>query len=392
MTDQKAFSGVRVFDATQGVAGPHCTLLLAQHGADVVKLEPNDGDWGRTLGKVYDDFCAAFLAFNRGKRSVALDLKSDAGIKAAQKLAFEADVVVESFRPDVMARFGLGYEEVKKHNPSVVYLSVTGFGQQGPNRDLPVTDSVIQAYSGWMTIHRDENGTPMRSGMIAVDVMTGLYAFQAISAALMRKFRFGEGSYIDCSLMQSAAAFQSYKILEHHLEGGAPQVLYVPVGTMKTADGFINITAMRDRHYVSLCEVLDLEHLIDDERFNTRDKRVAREKELMPIIRAEFTKKTTAEWAELLTEAGVMNAPVSTYSDFLEAEHVKAVGAVATVNHQDMPPLPLANIPGLPPIENGNGLAESPHIGQHTRDILREAGYADSDIDAMIEAGSAVAR
>lgn len=392
MTDNKAFSGIKVFDATQGVAGPHSTLLLAQHGADVIKLEPLDGDWGRSLGKVYDDYCASAITFNRGKRSIALDLKHEDGVKTAQKLAYDADVVVESFRPGVMGRFGLGYDDVKKHNPNVIYLSVTGFGQDGPYRDLPVTDSVIQAFSGWMSINRDTSGAPQRIGMIAIDVMTGLYAFQAMSAALMRKFRFGEGGYIDCSLMQCAAAFQSYKITEHFLEDGKPQVLYVPVGTMETADGYINITAMRDRHYVSLCQVIGREDLIDDERFNNRDKRVAREAELMPMIREAFKHKTTDEWANLLTEAGVMNSPVSTYDNYMADEHVKHVGSIAMVDHQDMSKLPLANIPGLPPIASGDGLSECPHIGQQTSEILRSAGFSDAEIAGLIESKAAVQR
>jgi len=384
MSESQAFSGLTVFDATQGVAGPHATLLLAQHGANVIKLEPLEGEWGRTLGKLYGDFCATSVAFNRGKRSIALDLKHPEGQRVARALAAKADVVVESFRPGVMGRFGLGYDDVKAENPDVVYLSVTGFGQDGPYSDLPVTDSVIQAFSGWMSINRDGGGTPQRIGMIAVDVMTGLYAFQALSAALMRKFRYGEGGYIDCSLMQCAAAFQSYKIMEHHLEQGAPQVLYVPVGTMRTADGFINITAMRDRHYVSLCQVLGWEDLIDDPRFNNRDKRVEREAELMPMIRAEFVKKTTAEWAALLTEAGVMNAPVATYQDFLDDPHVKAVHGYAMVAHQSVGTLPLVNVPGLPPVDSGEGINEAPRIGQQTRQILQEAGFAEAEIDALI--------
>jgi crotonobetainyl-CoA:carnitine CoA-transferase CaiB-like acyl-CoA transferase len=388
MSASGAFDGLKVFDATQGVAGPHSTLLMAQHGADVTKIEPIDGDWGRTLGKVYGDLCAAFVGFNAGKRSIALDLKHADGVAVAQKLAYEADVVVESFRPGVMKRFGLDYDSVKQHKPDVVYLSVTGFGQEGPYNGLPVTDSVIQAFSGLMSINRDSEGTPQRIGMIAIDVITGLYAFQALSTALMRRFRFGEGCYIDCSLMQSAAAFQTYKILEHHLEGGAPQVLYVPVGTMKTSDGHINITAMRDRHYVALCEVLGLEHLIDDERFDSRDKRVEREAELMPMIRAEFLKKTTREWAHALTEAEVMNAPIATYDDFLANEQVASVNSVSWIGHQGMAELPLANIPGLPNYENGAGNTQSPHVGQQTAEIMTEAGYDGSEIQALAEKGA----
>lgn len=389
MSDELPFSGVKVFDATQGVAGPHATMLLAQYGAEVTKIEPLEGDWGRTLGKMYGDLCAHAVTFNRGKKSIALDLKSKEGLAIAQKLASEADVVVESFRPGVMKRFGLGYEDVRKNNEKVVYLSVTGFGQEGPYSKLPVTDSVIQAFSGWMTLHRDADGTPMRSGMIAVDVMTGLYAFQAISTALMRQFRFGKGAYIDCSLMQSAAAFQAAKMMEWHLEGGQPQVLYVPVGTMKTKDGYINITAMREHHYVSLCKVLGRDELATDPRYDTRDKRIEREKELMPIIREEFLKKTTDEWAKELTEAGVMNAKVSTYDDFMADEHVKAVEALRWVEHQGLGSVPMLNIPGLPKIPGPGGLAECPHVGQHSLEILKAAGYSEHDVSNFL-AGKAV--
>lgn len=388
MEDKRALSGITVFDATQGVAGPHSTMLMAQHGANVIKVEPLDGDWGRTLGKMYGDLCAHYVTFNRGKRSLALDLKSPEGVKLAQRLAYEADVVVESFRPGVMKRFGLDYETVKKHKPDTIYLSVTGFGQQGPNSHLPVTDAVIQAFSGWMSINRDAEGTPQRIGMVAIDVVTGLYAFQALSTAILRKLRFGEGSYVDCSLMQAAAALQAAKIAEFELENGAPQLLYVPVGTMKTADGYLNVTAMREKHYASLCTVLGLPELIDDPRYNTRDKRIENEKELMPIIRAAFLKKTTAEWQELLTEAEVMNAPVRTYGDFLENEHVKAVDSVAWVEHDGVGRMPIANIPGLPRIESGEGLGASPHIGEHSVALLKEAGLSDGEIDGLLTSGA----
>lgn len=386
--ESKPFSGLTVFDATQGVAGPHCSLLLAQQGANVIKVEPLDGDWGRTLGKLYGDLCAHAVAFNRGKRSLALDLKNPAGLAVAQRLAYGADIVLESFRPGVMSRFGLDYETVRKHHEDTVYLSVSGFGQRGPYNTLPVTDSVIQAFSGLMSINRDEEGNPQRIGMIAIDVMTGLYAFQAVSSALLKRFRFGGGKYIDCSLMQSAAAFQAAKIAEYHLEGGEPMVLYMPIGTMKTADGYINITAMRDRHYVSLCEVLGLPELITDPRFDNRDKRVERADELMPLIRAKFPQHTTNEWAKILTEAGVMNAPVSTYGDYLADEHVKAVDSVVFSNHPGLGDVPIANIPGIAPVEPGSALAEAPHIGQHSREVLTEAGYSAVEVDSLVRDGA----
>ena len=278
-----------------------------------------------------------------------------------------------------MSRFGLGYDDIKKHNPKVVYLSVTGFGQTGPNSKLPVTDSVIQAFSGWMTLHRDADGIPMRSGMIAVDVVRPLRLPGAVhgdhAPGPIRK-----GAYIDCSLMQAAAAFQSAKVTEYYLENGAPQVLYVPVGTMKTSDGYLNVTAMREHHYTGLCRVLGREDLANDPRYDSREKRIDREKELMPIVRAEFLKNTTDYWAKALTEAGVMNAKVNTYQDFMDDPHTKAVNALAWIEHQGMGKIPMANIPGQEPIEEGSYLAECPHTGQHTVEILKRNGYTDQQI------------
>ena len=389
MTDERPLSGIKVFDATQGVAGPHSTMLMAQHGADVIKVEPLDGDWGRTLGKVYGDHCAHSVIFNRGKRSIAIDLKVDEGRALAQQLARDADVVVESFRPGVMSRFGLGYDDVRKDNPDVIYLSVTGFGQGGPNRDLPVTDAVIQAFSGLMSINRDEQGNPQRIGMVAIDVMTGIYAYQAIASALLKRFRFGGGKYIDCSLMQSAAAFQAAKIAEFHLEGGVPQLLYVPVGTMRTSNGHINITAMREYHYVSLMEALGMPELATDARYDTRDKRIEREAELMPVIREAFLARTTEEWAEILTAAGVMNSPVSTYEHFMANGHVSAVEGLAWVEHAGVGNMPMSNVPGLDKIDPANASqVHSPVIGQHTDEILREHGLSENDIGGLLGKGA----
>ncbi len=384
MDDQRAFSGIKVLDFTQGIAGPHSTMLLAQHGADVLKVEPLHGDWGRGMGALYSDHCAHSIAFNRGKRSIALNMKQPEALEIVRKMAAECDVVVEAFRPGVMAKFGLSYDDVKKINPSVVYLSVTGFGQFGPNSTRPVTDAVIQAFSGFMTINRDDRGIPNRVNMIPIDVATGLYAFQALSTALMRKFRFGEGSYIDNSLMQSAAAFQAAKIAEYYLEDGEVKPLYQPVGTMKTADGYLNVTAMRDYHYESLCDILGLPELKTDPRFDAREKRIDNQDELMPLIRAEFEKKPTAHWVAQLTEADVMNAEVQTYGDFMADEHTKVFDAIAYIDHAGAGKMPMPNIPGLPKIDGPSAMTHAPHLGEHSDVILAEWGYSDDAIADLI--------
>ncbi|PJK31073.1 CaiB/BaiF CoA transferase family protein [Minwuia thermotolerans] len=389
-TDPRAFDGVNVLDFTQGIAGPHATMLLAQHGANVIKVEPPEGDWGRGLGAVYGDQCAHSIAFNRGKRSLAMDMKNPDAQGVARRIAEKADVIVEAFRPGVMAKFGLGYEQVREFNPDVIYLSVTGFGQQGPYSNRPVTDAVIQAYSGLMTVNRDKDGLPQRLNMIPVDVITGLYGFQALSTALMRKFRFGGGCYIDNNLMQSAAAFQAAKIMEFHLEKGPSQPLYVPVGTMETTDGFINITAMREAHYRTLCDVMGKPEWKDDPRFDSREKRLENEAVLMPMIREVFATRSTADWAAALTEAGLMNAPVQTYGDLMANEHVRAVEAIAWVEHAQTGTVPMPHIPGQPRIDGPGPFTRAPAIGEHGAAILGEWGYSDAEI-AGFRASGAVA-
>jgi len=386
--DDLPFSGLTVFDATQGVAGPHCGFLLAQHGATVIKVEPLDGDWGRKLGKTYGDHCAFSVMVNRGKQSIALDLKNPEALAIAQELAGKADVFLESFRPGVMARFGLDYASVAKANPSVVYLSISGYGQTGPNSKLPVTDSVMQAYSGFMSINRDSQGVPQRFGMIAIDVMTGLYAFQGISAALYRRQRTGKGKYIDCSLMASVGAFQMAKMIEFHKEGSEVQPPGVPVGTFKTADGYININARRDPHYVSLCRVMERPDLAADPRFASYEGRVKHEAELMAILREAVAQKPSAFWAEGLTREDVLHAVVYDYGDYFQDPHVKAFQAVTWQTHPEIGDIPVTVIPGIETAPQGTALAEAPAIGAHTREVLRMAGRSDAEIARLAEAGA----
>jgi len=363
-------------------------MMLAQGGATVTKVEPIDGDWCRTLGTMIDDHCAHSVIVNLGKKSISLDLKSEEGLKIAKQIADEADILVESFRPGVMKKFGLDYETVSKTNKNVIYQSVTGYGQEGPYNDRPVTDGAIQAFSGWMTMTKDDKGTPLKTGMVAIDFLTGLFAYQSIMKALIARGINGKGTYIDGSLMQTAATFQSAKILEHHLEDGKPQVLYVPVGTVTTNDGHIGLSVMREHHYASLCKVIDREDLIDHPDYNSRDKRIENEAAIMKIIRAEFLKKNTAEWCKLLAENGVIHSKVNTYDDYLADQQVKAVESYSWIDHDIIGKVPLPRIPGFPGFENGDELAHSPIIGEHSTEILKGLGFSDSDISGLTEKGA----
>ncbi|UYV37252.1 CoA transferase [Rhodobacteraceae bacterium D3-12] len=381
MTDlQSAFSGLKVLDFTAGVAGPHATQIMALHGAEVLKIEPLQGEWGRTLGRAYEEHTAHSIAFNRGKKSMAVDLKNPEVLKAVKTLVRSADVVAESFRPGVMARLGLSYEALSALNPGLIYLSISGFGQQGPYVDRPVTDAVIQAFSGWMTMNANDQGTPQRSRMVAMDVMTGLYGANAVAMAMIAKLRFGRGAWIDCNLMQAAAAFQTPKIIEYHLQNGEIGNLYAPVGAYPTRDGQINITAMRDDHFAALCQVLGRAELIDDARFLTGRERLENETALNEILYAEFAKRDSADWSERLTQADVMNAVVNSYADYLADPHANAVESFLWLDHPVVGRVPAPHMPGA-----SDNLGPSPAVGAHTEATLRSAGLSESEVAILLK-------
>ena len=381
---RRAFEGFRVIDASQGVAGPHAAMLLALHGADVIKIEPPEGDWGRILGKTKANNTIHFTAFNRGKRSIAIDLAKEEGRRIAGDLVASADVVIESFRPGVASRLGLDYSEAVKTNPNLIYMSVSGYGQTGPNRERPTVDGVIQAFSGMMVM----NGSvekPHRQSMVIIDTVTGLYGFQAISAALMRKVRFGTGSFIDISLMQSAAAFQAAKLMEAAAEGPSPGPLYSPSGVYETADGHILLSAMRSRNFEDLCDVVGCPQLAADPRFGSVDDRNANRQDMNRVLQERLRTRTTNDWVALLLERGVMASPINSYSDWLSDAHVKAVEAYQIVPFEGLGSLPVAAIPGCPgPEFAANGLV--PGLGEHTTAILSSLGQSDAEIASLYSA------
>lgn len=387
MDEELPYTGLQVLDASQGISGPHCGMLLAQHGADVIKLEPPHGDWVRSSGKQYGDQTASTLNFSRGKRSIALDLKTPDGLALAHKLSERCDVMLENFRPGVMARFGLDFDSVRKRNPGVVYASTSGFGTRGPESDRPVTDMVMQGFSGWMHMNKDKDGIPQRVGMQAMDVMTGLYGFQAVSAALYRHARTGKGAHIEINMMEAAGAFQAAKMIEYHLEQGAPQPLGEPIGTYPTADGFINLNARQNPKFTTLATLAGHAEWIDDPRFATPAARVAHGRELSALLAEVTRSRTTAEWADGLRRNDIIHTPINTYDDYLHAGQAAAMESVAWLDHPDIGRLPMHNIPGTPRLHQGDLAATAPHIGEHTREICRALDLDDAAIDALRDKG-----
>ncbi len=386
--DDKPFTGLRVFDATQGVAGPHATMLLALNGADVIKVEPLQGDWCRMLGKTVNQQSVNYYSVNRGKKSIAYDAKSRAGREIAAKLAARCDIFIESFRPGVVARMGLGYEELQKLNPKLIYASISGFGQTGPNSQRPTVDGLIQAYSGLMVMNKTEDGKPYRIAMILIDVITGLYAYQAITGAIVRRLRFDKGAQLDISMVQAAAAFQAAKIMEFAESDGNPPPLYVPAGMFQTIDGHIVISGMRDQHFAALCRVIGRADMAEDPRWQTQAKRTEFGGVINAELRKEFAKQSTAHWLRHLHEAGVFAERVSSYHDWLKDEHVIQTRAYTLVDHPSFGSLPVAHVPGVLPSGDHPTADAAPMLGEQSRAILRDLGYDSKWIDAQIANGS----
>lgn len=387
MTDYaNPYQGLKVLDLSQGVAGPHAGMLLALYGADVVKVEPPQGDWVRPIGVSNDGHSAHSTIYSRGKRSIALDIRTEAGKAVVMKLAKEADVMIESNRPGVADRLGIGYQTIKAINPRVIYLSVSGFGQQGPYADRGCTDTVAQAFSGMMSINTGADDGPVKMGAVIVDSITGLYAYQAVATALYAHRDADEGRHIDVSLMQGAAAILAPKILEAHLQGGTPKAFNPPAGNFQTQDGWIAVTLVRNEDFHKTCRLIGLPELAEDPRYETFSSRADNLKPLMAALRERYAQKTTQAWLDLLKPEGVLCDKVNTFNDWLADEHVQAVGAARSAPQTGLGDSPMAVIPGA--LNAPADMGEAPGIGDQGREILAELGYGTDEIDAMASDGA----
>lgn len=383
MTDHSPLKGIRVVDMSQGIAGPHCGMLLALHGAEVIKLEPPSGDWMRAIGVRYGTQTSHSANYNRGKKSIVLDLKDPKGLAVARRLVDRADVFLENFRPGAVARLGLGYDEVKKTNPGLVYLSISGFGQTGPYRDRPCTDTVAQAFSGMMTMNRAMDDTPVKAGVFMIDAITGLYGFQAVSMALFGRRDAGAGRYLDVSLMQSIAAIMSPHITDAYLQEGPPRPPNVPGGVYQSKDGHVLVTLLNERQFQGICRVIGMPELADDERFNSFEKRADNRHILLPILQEVFLTQTSDYWADHMREADVLTSRVNGPRDWLSDPHVQAVNAAPMVTQPDLGPIPVPNIPAAMPGGDDDPRHRLPEIGEHTEQVLAELGLSGDEIAAL---------
>jgi crotonobetainyl-CoA:carnitine CoA-transferase CaiB-like acyl-CoA transferase len=365
------FRGLRVLDFGQGVASPYAGYLLAANGADVIKVEPPEGDWSRRLGTTYGGQSALSAVYNRGKRSLVLDLKQSEAIAIARKLASGADVVIEGFRPGVMDRLGLGYDALSRENPRLIYLSISGFGQEGPYAQRPCSDSVAQAFSGLVSVNVGADGTPHKVGTTLSDVCTGLYGFQAVSTALFARATVGKGRRIDVSLMQSTAALLGHTFALHALEGGAPRLLNVPAGSYRTRDGWLMVTLVTEAHYTRLCSVLSRDDLAQDPRFANFALRADGAEELAAELRKVFATDTTQAWLARLHAADLIADRIMNPAQWLADVHVQATSAAVKTETPGVGDVFAARTPGMTG-ETERALCPAPAVGQDSGSVLAE--------------------
>jgi crotonobetainyl-CoA:carnitine CoA-transferase CaiB-like acyl-CoA transferase len=383
------YAGLKVIDLSQGVAGPYCAMMLAQYGANVIKVEPTDtGDWSRALGTVYGDQTAYSIPANLGKRSIALDLKQDAGRAVLWRLIEGADVFLQGFRPGVIDRLGFGYKAVSAKEPRILYVSISGFGLTGPLSERPAMDPVLQAYTGLMAENRGEDGIPHRIPIISIDMSTAIYAFTALSAAIHARRDEPLGRHIEASLMQGGASLQVVRMMGSYLDGGAARPVVPPSGIYKTKDGWLSVTVVRQFEWDGYCKAVERPDFGADERFKTSAGREIHAAELNAALRPLLESGTSADWSSRLTANRVMHEALNSYTDFLRQPHVTESGAVAWTTHPHVPqPIPLPNLIGLPPFEDGSPRTVAPSKGEHSAAILAEHGFSSADIAGFVAKG-----
>ena len=378
-------AGIRILDLSQGIAGPYAAGILAQQGAEVIKVEPPQGDWARLMGAGRDGMTAMSIACNLGKRSLCVDARHSDGAALLRRLARRVDVVLESFRPGVLAKLGLDEVSLRQENPGLIYTSITGFGEDGPYRDQPGADSVIQALSGMMWMNRDRSGQPQRVGMMLIDVTTGCYTAQGITAALLQRGSTGQGKHLSYSLLGVAGALQSISILDQMLHTEhAPVPVTVPSGTFRTADGCINLTTLRDRMFHGLARALDRPEWIEHSNYRSNEDRIRHADRLNAEIRELVQQRTTAEWVARFSAEDVLCAPVLDYPAFLAHPQVRHAGLFTDIAQTPWGTLPVARLPDA----EAASPESAPKLAQHTRDILVEAGLTHAQIDALRHSGT----
>jgi len=387
----KALEGIKVLDLSRALAGPYCTMMLADMGAEVIKLEmPGRGDDSRSWGPPFvEGESAYFMSINRNKKSITLNMKSDKSTEIIHKLIKQSDVLVENFRPGAMERLGLGYEQVKAMKPRIVYCSISGFGQDGPYRMLPGFDQVLQGMGGLMSITGELGGPPIKVGVAIADISGGMFASNGILVALYNREKTGKGQMVDVSLLDSQVAWLTYRAGAYLASGEIPQPMgsghpvIVPYQAFKAKDVFINIAVGNDQLWERFCKAVVLEKVMNDPKFATNAKRVENREEIVKIISDLIVTKDGEEWLKILTDAGVPCGPIYTVDKIFADPQVLHREMVKELDHPKAGKVKVTGIPIKLSDTPGEVEAAPPVLGQHTQEVLTELGYSDKDLEKL---------
>ena len=388
---------LKVIDASQILAGPYCTMLLADMGADVIKVEkPTGGDDTRRMGPPFiNGESAAFLAMNRNKRSIVLNLKSDDGVTAIKRLLSDADVFIENYRAGAMDRAGLGYDALSKINPALIYCSISGFGRTGPYSQRAGFDLVAQGMSGVMSFTGIPNSPPVKVGVPMADLNAGLYAAYGILTAYINRLKTGAGQYLEVSILEAAIAYTVWESSSYWATGNTPgplgsaHRLSAPYQALRTSDGYINLGAPNQSNWERLCQAIGRTDLLDQPQYADNAGRLTNQTQLESDLEQTFSLHSTDHWMEVLNRAGVPCGPIYNMQQVWDDPHVASREMRVDLEHPAAGTVPniglAAKLYGSP----GSIRAAAPLLGQHTREVLADAGYSDAEIDRMFSNGAA---
>ena len=375
----KPLAGLRVLDLSRVLAGPYCTMMLADYGADIVKIEPPEvGDDSRAFGPFVGKESAYFMSLNRNKRSMALNFKRKEEVDLFKEMVKHADVVVENYRPGTMEKFGLGYDELKKINPKIIYAACSGFGHSGPYQFKPAYDIIVQAMGGIMSVTGPEGGEPTRVGASVGDIIAGMFTAYGVMMALFHRERTGEGQKVDVGMLDCQVAVLENAIARYVTSGCVPTPLgnrhpsITPFSAFTAKDGHIIVGAGNERLWEKLCNILGHSELITDPRFDSNSRRTANVKELMSILNEIFSEKTIAEWLNVLETAELPCAPINTVDKIVNDPQIKAREMIVEIEHPVAGHLKMPGVPVKMSLTPGSVDTPAPMLGQHTAELLKE--------------------
>ncbi|WP_416401214.1 CaiB/BaiF CoA transferase family protein [Alicycliphilus denitrificans] len=379
--DDLPLAGLRVLDLSQGIAGPYCGLVLRQQGAQVIKVEPPQGDWSRHMGRGRDGLSAIFLTCNAGKQGVCIDAGTPEGRAQLQRLASHADVIVQNYRPGVADRMGVGWETLSERKPSLVYVSISGWGGSGPMVHMPALDTTMQAATGMMHANCGADGKPRRVGLYVVDYATGLYAAQATLAAVLRQARTGRGRHVEVAMLQAAAALQNYLTIDAAMFPGQDGVAFnAPTGLFDTRDGRqIYVSMLNDAMFQRLALALGMAEWITDTSLHASSGRRHRAAELNQALGACIAQGTLAHWTELLARHDILFAPARRPDELPQDPQVRHLKVFADHAVPGLGTVPLAGLPGA--AGGAQMLEPAPRLGEHNAQWLGQdsaAAFASS--------------